>query len=161
MIRTCPHLEEVRQSLAAGHWPHAAAPELRTHADTCARCAEEVLLTSHFQQSRSATIAAAEPVSPSLIWWRAQLRRRNAALTRAARPIAAAELFALAVVVVALGALIATHWQTLVAHAPSAQSAAASLAAISADWGYVPLLLALTLITTLGGVALYLSTDRH
>ena len=133
MIRTCSHLEEVRRSLAAGHWPHAAAPELRTHAETCTRCAQEILLTSHFQQARANTIAAAQPGTASLLWWRAQLRRRNAALTRAGRPIAAAQVFALAVVLLAIAVLIATHWQSLLANTPSAQRAAASLAARAAQ----------------------------
>jgi hypothetical protein len=161
MIRTCSHLEEVRQSLAAGHWPDAAAPELRAHAETCTRCAQEILLATHFQQARTAAIAAAQPATPSLLWWRAQLRRRNAALTRAGRPIAAAQTFALTVALLAIAALIATHWQSLIARAPSAQTAAASLGAIGTDWGLTPIILAITLITTLGGVVLYLSTDRR
>ncbi len=161
MISTCSHLEEIRQSLAAGHWPSAAAPELRAHAETCTRCAQEILLTTHFQQARVDTIAAAQPTTPSLIWWRAQLRRRNAALTRAGRPIAAAQIFALAVALLAIAALIATHWQTLLDRAPTAQTAAASLTDISTTWGLTPIILAITLITTLGGVVLYLSTDRH
>jgi hypothetical protein len=160
-MTTCSHLEEVRQSLADGHWPHAAAPELRAHAESCARCAQEVLLTTHFQQARANTIPSAQPIAPNLIWWRAQLRRRNAALTQAGRPIAAAQLFALAVVLLAMAALVATHWHSLLSNAPSAQTAAASFASLGSDWGLAPLILAITLITTLGGVALYLSTDRR
>jgi hypothetical protein len=160
-MTACSHLPELRQSLAAGHWPHAAAPELRAHAETCARCAQEVLLTTHFQQDRAATIAAAQPGTASLLWWRAQLRRRNAALTRAGRPIAAAQIFALAVAMLAIVALIATHWHGLLARVLSAPDAAATIAAATSDWGLVPLILAITLITTLGGVVLYLSTDRQ
>lgn len=157
-MTTCSHLDEVRQSLAAGQWPHAAAPELRAHAETCTRCAQEVLLTTHFQQTRTQTIAAAQPEAASLLWWRAQIRRRNAALARAGRPIAAAQGFALAVALLCIAAVVATHWASLLSRTLSVPGAAAAL---TSDIGLVPLILAITLITTLGGVALYLSTDRH
>jgi hypothetical protein len=165
-MTTCSHLYEIRKALTAGHWPHAAAPELRTHAEICNRCAQEILLTGHFQQARANAIADAQPGTASLLWWRAQLRRRNAALTRAGRPIAAAQVFALAVALIAMAALIATHWSGILAlsapaHIPSAQDAAASITAIGSDWGLTTLILAITLITTLGCVVLYLSTDRH
>ena len=65
-----------------------------------------------------------------------------------------------------VAALVATHWSTLLsfsapAPAQAAQTAAASLAAIGSNWGLTPIILAITLLTTLGGVALYLSTDRQ
>jgi hypothetical protein len=159
-MTTCSHLEEIRQSLAAGHWPHAAAPELLSHAESCNRCAQEVLLTTHFQAARAETLPIAQPAAANLLWWRAQLRRRNAALTRAARPIAAAQIFALAVVLIAMAALVATHWQSVLAFA--APDSALSLPA-STTFSLSPLILALaiTLITTLSGVVLYLSTDRQ
>jgi hypothetical protein len=159
-MTTCAHLAEVRQSLAAGHWPHAAAPELLSHAQSCTRCAQEVLLTTHFQAARAEALPSAEPAAASLLWWRAQLRRRNAALTRAARPIAAAQIFALAVVLIAMAALIASHWNSLIALATP--DPAASLSATT-SFGLTPLILilAVTLITTLSGVVLYLSTDRQ
>ncbi len=158
-MTTCSHLTEVRQSLAAGQWPHAATPELRAQAESCARCAQEILLTTHFQAARAETIPAACPADANLLWWRAQLRRRNAALTQAGRPIAAAQIFALAVVLIAMAALVATHWHSLLAFATPE---VASLPAASVSFGLTPLTLALaiTLITTLSGVVLYLATDR-
>jgi hypothetical protein len=160
-MTTCSHLEEIRQSLAAGHWPHAAAPELRIHAETCNRCAQEVLLTTHFQTARADTLPVAQPIAANLLWWRAQLRRRNAALTRAARPIAAAQIFALAVVLIAIAALVATHWHSVLAFA--APDATVTLPATGTASGLTPLILtlAITLVTTLSGVVLYLSTDRQ
>jgi hypothetical protein len=160
-MTTCSHLAEIRQSLAAGHWPHAAAPELLNHAESCTRCAQEVLLTTHFQTARAETLPAVQPASANLLWWRAQLRRRNAALTRAARPIAAAQIFALAVVLIAMAALVATHWHSVLAFATP--DSAATLPATGAIFGLTPLILtlAITLITTLSGIAVYLSTDRQ
>jgi len=155
---TCSRLDEVRRALAAGHWPQACSPDLRAHADACARCAQEVLLTTHFQQSRAEAIAAPAPsVSPSLLWWRAQNRRRHAALQRAGRPLAAAQVFAFLIVAATLIGLVATHWQRLLALTPQAPSVSTLLT----DWGLAPILLALTLVTTLTGVVLYLTTERH
>ncbi len=156
---TCSRLDEVRAALAQGHWPQACAAELRTHVDACARCAQEVLLTTHFQRDRSATVAVAQPAAPSLIWWRAQVRRRNSALEQAGRPIAAAQIFALAIAVATLVGIVAAHWHAI---ADQAQAAPAwSLTSVLDNWGLVPLIVAITLITTLGGVVVYLSADRQ
>ena len=159
-MTTCSHLDEIRQALTAGHWPHGAAQELHAHAATCNRCAQEILITTHLQQARTATIASVQPITSSLLWWRAQLRRRNAAVERAGRPLAAAQVFALIIAVVAVTGLLAAHWHSLLDRALFSQ-AAASLAAIRGDLGLTPLLLAITLITTLSGVVLYLSADRQ
>jgi anti-sigma factor RsiW len=154
---TCSRLDDVRNALTQGHWPQACAAELRAHVDVCARCAQEVLLTTHFQQARVATIAAAQPTAPSLVWWRAQVRRRNSALERASRPIAAAQIFALAIAVATLVGIVAAHW-----HSIADQTAPTwSLTTVLDNWGLVPLIVAITLITTLGGVVVYLSTDRQ
>ena len=106
---TCSRLDEVRTALAQGHWPEACAADLRAHAETCNRCAQEILLTTHLQQDRATTITSAQPVPASLLWWRAQVRRRNAALERAGRPIAAAQIFALVITAAAVvGILVRT-----------------------------------------------------
>jgi len=154
---TCSRLDEVRAALAQGHWPQACASELRAHVDACVRCAQEVLLTTHFQQARSATIGGAQPTVPSLIWWRAQVRRRNSALERVGRPIAAAQIFALGIAVATLIGIVAAHWHSIADQAAPTWS----LTSVLDNWGLVPLIVAITLITTLGGVVVYLSTDRQ
>jgi hypothetical protein len=93
----CARLDEVQLALAQGHWPAACSAELRAHVDRCRRCGDEVLLTRQFQMARGASVAAARVESPNLIWWRAQLRRRDAVLQRAGRPLAAAQVFALVI----------------------------------------------------------------
>lgn len=159
-MTTCAHLNEVRHALTAGQWPHAAAPELRSHAATCNRCAQEILITTHLQQARSAAIVSAQPGTPNLLWWRAQLIRRNLAVERASRPIAAAQAFALIIVFITMTCLVAAHWHSLLDPTLPAR-AAASLVSIRGDWGITPLILAFTLIPTLGAVVLYLSTERE
>ncbi len=157
--RGCSHMVEIRDALIAGQWPHAVAPELRAHAATCTRCAQEVLITQHLHVAKTSAMAAAPPAAPGLLWWRAQLRRRNAALEQANRPIAAAQLFAIAITAAAAVCLIATRWHSIVNHATNVP--ASSFMALLTNWGLAPLILAITLIATLGGLALYLSSDRQ
>jgi hypothetical protein len=47
--------------------------------------------------------------SPGVIWWRAQLRRRNAAIERIGRPLLGAQIFAWAVCLAA--AVVYVLWQ--------------------------------------------------
>ena len=159
---TCSRLDEVRSALAQGHWPEACAADLRAHAETCTRCAQEILLTTHLQQDRAATIASAQPIAPSLLWWRAQVRRRNAALERAGRPLAAAQIFALVIATAVIVRIFAAHWRSIADHALSTPFTQQwSFTTLLGDWGLVPLIAACAVVTTLSGVALYLSTDRR
>ena len=60
-LRGCSHLDEVRSALSQGHWPEACAVDLRAHVDACSRCAEEILLTRHFQLARTEAVETARP----------------------------------------------------------------------------------------------------
>ncbi len=97
MLRSCPREAEVKALVERGQWPQACASELRTHVDNCRSCSELVLVTAAFQRARNQAVGAAKLGSPGLLWWRAQLRRRNAAVERISRPILSAQIFALAV----------------------------------------------------------------
>jgi len=154
---TCNHLDEVRQALHNGHWPAASSPELRAHVAACARCTQEVLLTTAFQQARSDGIAASQPAPASIVWWRAKARRREEALRKATRPVLAAQIFALLVVLATVGLMAARHWSTVVDRALTAPS---SISAALGLWGVAPIVIATVLLSTLGAVALYLTTDR-
>jgi hypothetical protein len=104
--------------------------------------------------------------SPGAIWWRAQLRRRNAAIEKMSRPIVGAQIFALVLVVaVGAGALvwqgsILKGWLQDLPHAlhlnalmPPSLSQSASM-----SWIVVP---ALATIALLGGVVVYLSNEKQ
>jgi hypothetical protein len=156
----CNRLEEVRAALANGHWPQACTRDLRAHVEGCGRCAQEILVTQHLQRSRDSAMAAAQPGTPSLLWWRAQIRRRNAAVARAGRPLAAAQIFALVVVAAAVAGVVGLHWHSLLDRALAAPGATAgSLTALLGDWGLTPLILAAAVIATLSGVVVYLTTE--
>jgi hypothetical protein len=95
IFRGCSYEADVTEALKNGHWPEGCAPELCSHAETCVRCSDLVLVTQTFQRARNESILAVREASPSLLWWRAQLRRRHTATERLARPITIAQIFAL------------------------------------------------------------------
>jgi hypothetical protein len=108
-LRTCPHEKDVTELLARGHYPQACPPELHAHLEGCRSCADLVLVTRAFQTARAQTAAAANLPAPGLLWWRAQLRRRNEAVERIGKPILGAQIFALAVSVLFAIAFLATQ----------------------------------------------------
>ena len=108
-LNPCPRGSEVRELLHSGGWPQAAPADLTAHAAACGSCAQLVLLTQSFRSERAHAVAAARPGSPGALWWRAQLRRRNAAMERISRPVAGAELFALVINLLAVIGLLG--WQ--------------------------------------------------
>jgi hypothetical protein len=110
-FRSCGYESELAQALKHGHWPQGCGPELRAHVDSCGGCSDLVLVAQTFQQARSESEQAAPCSPPSLLWWRAQLRRRNTAAERVSRPITIAELFALFVYGFVGVALVATQYR--------------------------------------------------
>jgi hypothetical protein len=162
---SCPREKEIAELLHAGHWPAASPPELRTHADTCSRCSDLILVTQVFRQSRTVSTELAPLDSPSLLWWRAQLRRRNAALETIARPIQTAQLFSLLIALLAaVGFIVAQarreiewlSWLSRSLHAETLRSMASTATGLSLTL-LIPGLGALALCAA---VVLYLAFDR-
>jgi len=96
-LSPCSREKEVTELLAQGGWPQACPPDLKAHLATCRPCGDLALVSMAFQNARAQTAASARPGSPGALWWRAQLRRRQAAVERVGTPILGAEIFALAV----------------------------------------------------------------
>jgi len=187
ILRTCPREKEVKELLERGQWTAAAAtaPELRAHVGGCRSCGDLVLVTPAFQQARAEAAGEARIGSPGVLWWRAQLRRRNAAVERIARPIMGAQIFALAVNLVLAVAFVgwqARHglaWLTRLEMLP--QTAALHLDALHLDsvwtsslWpstffgsGLGSLLTPMVMIPAaatlalLGGVVVYLASEKQ
>jgi hypothetical protein len=117
----CQHEAEIKQLLERGHWPQACTQELRTHINSCRACGDLVLVTQAFHSARVASASAASLPPPGVLWWRAQLRRRNAAVERINRPILGAQIFAFAItLLIAVGCVISQaqyslHWLLSVA----------------------------------------------
>jgi hypothetical protein len=110
-LGSCSYEKEVAQALKDGHWPQGCTQELRGHVGACTNCSDLVLVTQAFQRVRSESSHEEPGGSPGLLWWRAQLRRRNAATEQISRPITIAETFAL-IVTVAVGiGFVASQYQ--------------------------------------------------
>jgi hypothetical protein len=176
-FRSCPHEKEVAELLARGHYPDACAPELRAHIGICRTCADLVLVTRAFQTARVQTAAIASLPSPGLLWWRAQLRRRNAAVERIGKPILGAQIFALVVTILfAIGFLAtqATHglhwvgwfdglsWPSQVPQAPALHLETLLPSTLfNSNVSLLVLIPILATLALLGGVAVYLASEKN
>lgn len=87
----CSSEKELEATLRQGRWPHACDPDLRAHVDACRDCQELVLVTHTLQKAKSNGEQLAQLRSPGLLWWRAQLRRRNEAIKSITEPVALAQ----------------------------------------------------------------------
>ena len=161
MSWSCSRLPEVQTALRLGHWPEACPAELHAHVAACPNCSQELHVTQRMQHVRAQTLESAPSGSASILWWRAQARRRSAAIERAGRPIAFAQIAALGIVLASAVAAVAFHWNTVRNSLFSSAQISDSLATARNEWGLIPLALAFTLIATLSGIALYLTTDRQ
>ena len=167
MFRTCSYEAELTQAMKDGHWPEGCGPELRAHVDGCSGCSDLVLVTQTFQHARSESEHAILGGSPSLLWWRAQLRRRNAAGQRVSRPITIAQTFALFVYVL-LGVVFiasqyrhglhwASWWSELV---PSRAQHFLPVGSGQVDWNLLLLISGFGMLALLSGLVVYLASDK-
>lgn len=169
-LRPCPRQPEVQELLASGHWPHACPAEVRSHLAGCRSCADMVLVTQAFQRSRAATAAQAQLPAPGAIWWRAQLRRRNAAVERVGKPIMGAYVFALSttVLVAAMFAVSqARHGLRWLDWLAQSQNSADhfqwlnALTLLNPGISLAVLIPVLATLALLGAVAVYLGAERQ
>lgn len=158
-LNGCTRLEEVRHALAQGHWPQACE-ELQAHVQTCTRCTEEVQVTKHLQGLRATGIATAQPGSASLLWWKAQARRRNAMLQQMERPLLAGQLIALAIVLTIVAGIVTLHSHRVWTSGTATTSNVWYW--LLDAWGLLPVLVAAGVIVLLAAVILYLALPvRH
>ncbi|MGA8090777.1 MAG: hypothetical protein WCA10_26115 [Terracidiphilus sp.] len=161
----CTREREVTELLHQGYWPEACPEELRAHVETCRSCSDLVLVSQAMQASRRQTLDIPRLESPGALWWRAQLRRRNAAIERVGRPILGAQIFALTLlIVVGAGGLV---WKGNLLRAwlenlPQALHLEALVpAALSQSGGLGWIVPALATVALLSGVVVYLATEKQ
>jgi hypothetical protein len=169
-FRNCSFEREIAQALKDGHWPEGCGSELRAHVDTCGNCSDLVLVTQTFQRARSQAETAAPPApfsSPSLLWWRAQLRRRNAATDRVSRPITIAQAFAWFVVGLVGVVFVASQyhgglrWASWWAEfAPQGALHFLSIGSGVVDANRLLLVFGFGLLALLSGLVVYLASDK-
>ena len=166
---TCAREAEVNEAVRRGNWPDGCAAELRNHVVACRTCADLVLVAESLQLARAEASAAPRLEAPGVLWWRAQLRKRNAAIERIDKPILGAQLFAFAAII-AVG-VVALAWQVRQGHRLSAWIKDllgaldfGSLLPASFDhggsglWILVPVLATIALLS---GVVVYLASEKH
>lgn len=167
MLNGCPRENEVKELVERGQWPAAISPELAAHVRECRACADLALVTGVFQRARANAAGPRNAIAPGLLWWQAQLRRREAAMERIARPILGAQIFALALnLAVALGfvAWEATHgieWLNWFGAQGQAGGFGALVTAAFSGWGLMVTVPALATLALLGGAAVYLAAERQ
>jgi hypothetical protein len=169
--KPCVHEKEVSDLLRRGQWPAAGAPELRSHVNSCRCCDDLVLVTETFLRARTESAGAARIGTSSALWWRAQLRRRNAAVERIGRPILGAQIFALAinlVLVVSFLAYQARHgvgWLSWLEQLPKAYSLhldqLGQSALLNPGWSLAVLIPAVATLALFGGVVVYLASEKQ
>jgi hypothetical protein len=167
-LKSCPHENEVRELVERGQWPLAADPDLLAHVSACRACSDLALVTEAFQTARAETFAAAKLPPPGILLWRAQLLRRNAAVERITRPLLTAQIFALAVTLLAgigFAGFEARHgiaWLTWLEQTSTPRLDTLFSASIfDSGWAWMVLLSAFATLALLGGVAVYVATDKQ
>ena len=167
-IRNCTHEKDVAELLKRGQWPALASVEMRAHVAECASCRDLTSVTHAFQRERVAASAQARLESPGVLWWRAQLRKRNAALKQVNRPLVAAQVFAVvlglvaAMACLALASRSAAGWLRPMAELPSALHISAML---PETWQNTPapwlVLLMIAALAVTGGVFVYKASEER
>ena len=169
MFGTCAREKEVAELLLRGRWPHACSAELRAHVAACRACSALVLVTQNFRSAHADAAALARLEAPGMLWWRAQLRRRNAAIERIGKPILGAQIFALAVTLLAAAGLVISQatqglcWMSWFDDLPRSLHLAALWPATLTSfdgrfWLLVPILATLALVS---GVVVYLASEKR
>jgi hypothetical protein len=167
MFRTCSHEKELTQALKDGHWPQGCGPELRAHVNACTNCSDLVLVTQTFERARSESERAAPCGSPSLLWWRAQLRRRNTATQCISRPITIAQTFAWLVVVLVGAVFVVSQYRHGLRWAswgaeifPARPSHLLSAGTGLGEWNLVLLISGLGVLALLSALVVYLVSEE-
>lgn len=165
----CPREREVTTAVFSGRWPLACEPALLLHIDKCDRCAAVILIAEALRRDRAETIQAAPLASPGLLWWRAQILRRQRAMEEIAKPITFAGSLALYVAsIIAIVLLIGQRsrfadWLELFADSFPSGTSWAQVASMPAGEGFGAMLLMLSAATLglIGCFALYLAIRRE
>ena len=163
----CARSPELTTALKAGHLPSAWEPSLRDHVEACRQCNDLLLVTSALQAARAKSMQTAPLASPSLLWWRAQLRRRNHALHRISQPTSIfGKLALLGTITVAVVAVLwqrqqGAEWVRWLFGFQDVANSHHALATQIPIWNLLLGVLSLGAIALLSALALFLAAERN
>jgi hypothetical protein len=172
-LKSCSFEKEIAPLLTRGQWPQAGTPELRAHVSSCSSCADLVLVTLAFQSARASAAAVPNLPSPGVLWWRAQLRRRNAAVERVGRPMLGAQIFAMSITLLLVVGLVISQatqglrWLSWLGQIPQPQFAPLSMdlfspaALFTSGSTLLVLIPVLATVALLSGVVVYLASEKQ
>jgi hypothetical protein len=109
----CAHEHEVVRAVLMRRWPDSVDQELRSHAETCANCAEVITVAAVLGQHRDETLRDIHVPAAGQVWWRAALRAHAEAAHAARRPMVWLQGIAGASAVGLGVALTALAWRSL------------------------------------------------
>ena len=109
--RECGRADQIVDAIGSNRWPEGVDEELRSHAVACSSCAELVELATALKADAAGLVSGATVPTASAMWWRMQARQRAELARVAERPIAVAQMVALASV---LGAATASLFVVVV-----------------------------------------------
>lgn len=164
-LRACSREKELSALLDRGHWPDACSGEMREHVIACPSCRALVAVTQAFRSERTHAIYQPRLESSGALWWRAQLRRRNAAIQSLSRPFLGAQIFAVVLALGAAGVFLASELRQGVSwlgDLPRTLHFAALLPASLQESPGAGLALVLLMVfaALAGGAVLYIASDR-
>ncbi|HLJ90804.1 MAG TPA: hypothetical protein VKZ53_28625 [Candidatus Angelobacter sp.] len=151
----CSRQREIASALQAG----PLSGPLAAHIEICPACSDLVLVAQTLRQARQESMQTAHHLgtsigSPSVLWWKAQVRRRNAALEKATRPTVVMEKIALATILAVVICLILLWKETILGWLIGISSAGSASWDSFGERAWFPLLLAAGLgtIVLFGGL---------
>ena len=92
----CPREPDVFDLIWTRQWPARADAELRAHVTGCEVCSDLVLVAASIADLEDGASASVRVPEAGAVWYAAQVRARQELAERAARPVLAAELVAVA-----------------------------------------------------------------
>ena len=159
----CSKEPELMTVLREQRWPEACEPSLREHVENCSHCGDLVVVTQRLQQARMESTRGVSLPPPGILWWRAQLQRRNEAIARINQPVVmAAKIAWLGLLAVVFGIVLwqkdgIDSWVRSLAPSGGFDWSASG----TGGWAIALLAAAVGTITLLGGVAVYLVTKEE
>jgi hypothetical protein len=123
-VPPCNRESEVLDLIGIGQWPARADAQLAGHVASCPHCSDLVVVASAIVDERDHGEHQPRLPDAGIVWLRAQLRARDEARRRAARPLLVAQIAGAAVVIAILAmwsgglmdrvpALAASGWAVL------------------------------------------------